>query len=151
VTADGRDVGSAWHAKPPGAFHAVLEAALEGVVSVLEQRPDLREGLRKLLVLERPSVASGGAAFMNVVEYARHRRVSERTIRGQLPEMTPGVHYERSGQRGRRVVIRVAEADRWHAERARERSTAVGVEELAIDEVTRRRAQVALRKRKENK
>lgn len=75
--------------------------------------------------------------------------MSERTIRYDIEKMEEGRHFHRAGRRGGRVVIHVQEADDWYAQRASKRDVAASVEELAVDEVTRRRARVALKKRKE--
>lgn len=133
------------------ALDLFVDAALTRFIGALEHRPDLAARLaRALLGQGRTTSSATRANFMSVAEYAAHRRVCERTVRYDLKKMIEGVHYEHAGRKGRRVVIRVSAADQWHAERIRERPAAVSIEELAIDEVTRRRAQVALRKRKEN-
>jgi hypothetical protein len=134
-----------------GPLHAVVEAALEVFAVVLEERADLRERLWNLIQEAKDPAATTAGAFMSVKEYAHHRRVSERTVRGLLLEMTPGLHFERTGQRGRRVVIRVSDADQWHRERQSRHTGNRRVEDLAVDEVTRLRARVALRKRKDER
>jgi hypothetical protein len=129
----------------------LVTSVLAAIVLTLERRPDLAARLWNVLGAVAVPLPSRASEHMSVGEYAAYTRVSERTVRYQLKEMVEGVHYQRAGRKGRRVVICVAEADRWHAERVHAHSAAGSVEELAIDEVTRRRAQVALRKRKENK
>jgi hypothetical protein len=85
--------------------------------------------------------------FMSVDEYARHGRISSRTVRYLVKAMTENVHFHRDGRTGRRVLIHVREADAWRAARKPARARAQDTAQLAIDEVTRRRAHVALRKR----
>ncbi len=68
-----------------------------------------------------------------------------------LKDMTEGVHFHRDGRRARRVIIHVREADRWLPQRAHVRKNQGSIEELAIDEVTRRRASMALKRTKGTK
>ena len=86
---------------------------------------------------------------MSIAQYAVYRCVSDRTVRYDIEKMEEGKHFHRAGRKGRRVVIHVQKADAWYAQRAGKRDAAASVEELAVDEVTRRRARVALKKRKE--
>jgi len=124
-----------------------VETVLAAVVAVLETRPELADRLR-LLLATGTQKTQATKPFMSVVQYAAHRCVSERSIRYDVEKMTRGVEYQRSGRRGGRVVINVAAADAWYAERGRKIDPTSSIEQLAVDEVTRRRARVAL-KRKE--
>jgi hypothetical protein len=121
------------------------------LVQTLERRPDLVARLRALLGIGAPVVAPPSSELMSVAEYADYRRVSERTVRYQVKQMTRGVHFHREGLKGRRVVIQVREADRWREEAASKQTRAANIEELAIDEVTQRRARVALNKQRKDR
>lgn len=127
----------------------MAEVALIAVVEALRRRPDLTQAPCELLA--RPVVASAPAPanFLSVAEYAIHRSVSERTVRYDVQQMEEGKHFQRAGRKGGRIVIRVPEADAWYAERSRSVAPAASLDEIAVDEVTRRRARVALKKRKE--
>jgi len=84
---------------------------------------------------------------MSVKEYAIHACVSERTIRQLVKtEMKEGGHFHRDGRTGRRVIIHVDEADSWRASRSFVRTNKRTVEDLATNEVLRRRAKTALKK-----
>jgi hypothetical protein len=126
----------------------VTEALLVTVVQSLERRPDLVARLRSLLGVITPAPTTPSSELMSIAEYARYRRVSERTVRYNLKQMVEGVHFHREGRAGRRVIIQVHEADRWRAEKVRKPNGALTNEDLAIDEVTRRRARVALNNRR---
>lgn len=127
---------------------ALAESFATLIVQILERRPDLVQRLRALCP-EGTRAPLTVVEHMSVAAYAAHRCVSERTVRYEVKQMTEGVHYHRAGRQRRRVVIRVQEADRWHAENIPRAERQRGLEELAVDEVTRRRARVALAKRKE--
>ena len=129
----------------PQAVDDLLDGMVVRVIEALVRRPDLVKRLR--------TVVSGDATaeplampprFLSVMEYARHARVSERTVRYLIKEMAEHVHFHRDGRHGRRVIIHVTEADVWRAARVRP-SSGEDIDRLAIDEVTRRRARVALR------
>jgi hypothetical protein len=60
--------------------------------------------------------------------------------------MTEGVQYNRDGIKGRRITINVEAADAWRVARGNKLAEAQSVEELANNEVLRRRARAALRK-----
>lgn len=127
----------------------LLVRILDSVVTELEQHPSLAARLRKVLgVTEQASLqAQAQAKFMSVREYAMHARVSERTMRYLLrDEMVEGIHYHRDGRTGRRVIVHVNEVDEWRASRRRTSDMNQSLEELASNEVLRRRAQLALRK-----
>jgi hypothetical protein len=131
-----------------GQLDALLSLVLSYFVAALERRPDLAARLSRMLAVEAPSAPRTEVQFMSVAQYAAHRHVSERTIRYDLKKMSDGLQFERAGRAGRRIVIRVADADQWHRDKQRERMTTKSLDDLAVDEVTRRRASVALRKRK---
>jgi hypothetical protein len=93
----------------------------------------------------KPSPVSGGPSLianLSEAEFARFMGVSPRTIANDRRYMTEGVHYH---HHGRRVLYHVAEAALFlrHFKRP---SAGDGVQQLAVDEVTRRRARVALRR-----
>src|SRR5262249_1969921 len=137
---------------PPGPQDGLCQVLLEHLlltaIEVLERRPDLADRIRHLVV-DVADTFTRDPEHMTVGEYAQHRCVTERSIRYEIREqMVEGVHYHRDGRSGRRVIIHVAEADRRLA--ARTKQAPRGPEELAVDEVTRRRARVALRRRKQN-
>jgi hypothetical protein len=82
---------------------------------------------------------------MSEPDFARHMCISPRTLATERKDMMEGVHYHHTG---RRIIYHVAEAGEFLRGRAR-RAVLAGtddVERLAIDEVTRRRARVALRR-----
>ena len=133
--------------------HAVLLDLAQDVVALLvqtlEQQPELAARLQRALGLEgagRPAETSR-PRFMSVKEYAVHACVSERTIRQLVKtEMKEGGHFHRDGRTGRRVIIHVDEADAWRASRSFARSNERTVEDLATNEVLRRRAKTAPKK-----
>jgi hypothetical protein len=127
----------------------MAEEALVALIRVLQRRPDLVSALKDLLVPTAAAAAST-PGFTTVAKYAAYRAVSERSISYDIKKMEEGKQFHRHGRTRRRVVIHVQEADAWYAQRAGERDVAASVEELAVDEVTRRRARVALKKRKES-
>jgi len=131
----------------------LIEVALDTVIGILEERPAMAD--RFVRALRLSPVANGAPAPTNAVmtpaEYARHARVCERTVGYYVSEgMTEGVHFHREGRMGRRIFIHVAEADAWRASRSREvaapKNEPKNDEELVVDEIARRRAQVALKK-----
>lgn len=128
---------------------AMAEAALIAVVEVLRRRCDLAQTLRGLLATPVRAPAPAAMAYLSLAKYAAYRSVSERTVRYDVKKMEEGRHFHRAGRKGGRIVIRVPEADAWYAERSRSKAPASSIEQLAVDEVTRRRARVALKKRKE--
>jgi len=130
-------------------LEATTEMVLSTVLAVLERRPELADRFRKLLAAGDQG-ARPPAAFMSINDYAVYRCIGERNVRYDVKKMTEGVHYHRPGQKGGRVVVNVAAADAWYAERSRSVVHSSSIERLAVDEVTRRRARVALNKRKEN-
>lgn len=132
----------------PGVADVMAEVALIALVNMLRRRPDLVGALKELLVPNEAARATSTQAFATVAQYAASRSVSERTIRYDIKAMKEGTHFHKVGRKRRRVVIHVQEADAWYAQRAVSRDTA-SVEQLAVDEVTRRRARVALKKREE--
>lgn len=146
--ADRRD-----HAKPAGCLRVSLELTditaetaatlLRAAVTALDANPPLAEALRRSLFGAGSALTPAGPN-MTVKEYASHARVSERTIREQVKMMTESEHYHRDGASGRRIILHTEAADRWRAER-RPRSTTIQGDPVA-DEVTRRRAAIALRK-----
>lgn len=127
---------------------AVAEAALGMVIEVLRRRPDMALALKQLLATPVPASAPTTAVYMSLAKYAVYRSVSERTVRYDVQQMEEGKHFQRVGRKGGRIVIRVQEADTWYAERSRPVAPAASLEQIAVDEVTRRRARVALNKRK---
>jgi len=127
---------------------AVAEAALGIVIEVLRRRPDMALALKELLATHVPASVPTTAVYMSLAKYAVHRSVSERTVRYDVQEMEEGKHFQRVGRKGGRIVIRVQEADAWYADRNRSVAPTSSIEQLAVDEVTRRRARVALNKRK---
>jgi hypothetical protein len=130
------------------AVDCLAEAALDVILRALQRRPDLVNAFQQLLG-SRSQTTALAAAFMSVTQYAVYRCVSDRTIRYDLQKMEEGKHFHLAGRRGGRVVIHVQEADAWYKERSTERAGARSIEMLAVDEVTRRRARVALKKRKD--
>jgi hypothetical protein len=134
---------------PLSTIDAVAETVLGAVARVLQRHPDLAAMLQVLLRAPPSLGPPRSQAFASVAQYAAYRSVSERTVRYDLSDMEEGKHFHRAGRKGGRVVIHVQEADAWYAQRGSRRDVAANVEELAIDEVTRRRARVALKKRKE--
>jgi hypothetical protein len=126
----------------------LAEQLLELLLETLEHRPHLVARLQRLFALQE-SRSIRDAQHMTVAAYARHRCVSERTIRYQVRDMLETVHYHRDGRTRRRVIIHVDAADRWNAERSQRlvaRATSAG---LVVDQVTQFRARAALNKRKE--
>lgn len=129
---------------------ALIEAALPHVVAALERQPELVARVVALFGAQgHLAVLGASPPFMSIAKYAAHRCLSERSIRYAVEEMTEGKQYYRSGRKGGRVVINVTAADAWYAERSRSVAATSTIEQLAVDEVTRRRARVALNKRKE--
>ena len=122
-------------------------ALLELVVDALERDPELARRLRGVLLPEAPA-ARPSEPFMNVCEYARHARVSERTVRHLLKEMTEGSEFHRDGRTGRRVIVHTEAADAWRRSRSRapNKNSGTARQSLVIDEVLRRRAKAALKK-----
>jgi hypothetical protein len=99
-------------------------------------------------LLDMPRAAPGLAgplaspgANLSEEKFAKLMGVSERTIAKDRTEMTEGLHYHRHG---RRVLYHVPEAVEFI--RHRKPPVAGDVARVAVDEVTRRRARVALRK-----
>jgi len=119
------------------------------LVQALEQKPDLAMRLQRVLGVgsARLAAETSRPRFMSVNEYAIHARLSERTIREHVKmEMKEGVHFHRDGRTGRRVIIHEAEADAWRASRSFAPSHEQAVDDLATNEVLRRRAKTALKK-----
>jgi hypothetical protein len=127
----------------------VDDVATDGQAVGQASRARLAEEVARHVVAHlAPLLASADdAPFKSVAEYARYGRISTRTVRYLLKEMTEGEHFHREGRTGRRVLIHVREADAWRAGRKPASVRACSIENLAIDEVTRRRARVALQKR----
>jgi hypothetical protein len=134
--------------QPRPVLEATAEAVLSAFAAVLERRPELAERFKKLLIADVRE-AQPAAPFMSITQYAARRCLSVRSLRYDVKKMTEGVHYHRPGQKRGRVVINVEAADAWYAERSRSVAPDSSIEQLAVDEVTRRRARVALNKRKE--
>jgi len=132
--------------EPPRASIAARLAveALRALIETLEGCPELAGRLRCLLFVEVPPTASTVPPFMSIAEYARHARISVRTVQSLRAEMTEGVHFHRDGRTGRRVIIHVAEADAWRNAR-RPRQSRRELDRLAEDEVSRRRARAGRR------
>lgn len=80
---------------------------------------------------------------LSELEFAELMGVSSRTIAYDRKQMTEGVHYHRHG---RRVLYHVPEAQEFIRTYRGSLSRGADDERLAIDEVTRRRARVALKK-----
>lgn len=76
-------------------------------------------------------------------EFAELMGVSQRTIANDRAEMTEGVHYH---CHGRRVLYHVPEAADFIRQRKPLKARGTDATRLAVDEVTQRRARVALRK-----
>jgi hypothetical protein len=76
-------------------------------------------------------------------EFARFMRVSPRTMAYRRKHMTEGVHFH---LHGRRVIYHVAEAADFIRRGGGRPLPTEDLEQLAIDEVTRRRARIALRR-----
>jgi hypothetical protein len=122
----------------------LVAEALRTLIETLEACPELAGRLRGLLLVEVPAVASTVPPFMSISEYARHARVSVRTVQSLRAEMTEGLHYHRDGRTGRRVIIHVAEADAWRSAR-RPHQLRRDLDRLAEDETARRRARTGRR------
>lgn len=117
------------------------EALREAIVEALKD-PSVVEELRAALV---PSGSVGVLPkFMGAQEYAKHARMSPRSLSYARSGMTEGVHFSRTG---RRVRFHVAEADDFLAKAGKgDAGTAVdpdSIEELARLEAARRRARTA--------
>jgi hypothetical protein len=138
-----------------GAVDSFIEAILVAAAHVLSHRGDLASRLRELLGGDTGPAEVSKPTHMSIAEYALHRRVSERTVRYMLKDMTEGVHFHRDGRTGRRIILHVGEADRWSAKRviatSGPSSAAVDLDQLSIDEVTRRRARNAMKRVRENR
>ncbi len=140
LTADGRQA-----VDMNGVALAFARTVLHAVLELLEEEPAAAARLRQAVAL-RPEERRG-EKFMNVVTYAAHAKVCDRTIRNLLPKMTEGIHFHRDGRKGRRIIIHVEEADAWRSSRRfAGRSDNQAVADLATNEVLRRRAHVALKK-----
>jgi hypothetical protein len=126
--------------------HWALVGVLEAAVGILEHRGDLVARVRSLIHRPGAEPQDAKVRFMSLAEYARHARVSERTLRYQVKRMTEHVHFHRDGCKRRRIVIHVREADEWRATQGAPGICSGDIDRLAIDEVTRRRARAALRK-----
>lgn len=118
---------------------------LEIVVTGLEGRPELAARLSR-------AITSGVSSprlprYMSIDEYARHSRVSTRTIRKYIKAgMIEGEHFHREGQTGRRYTIRVEAADAWRASRRFAKNDERSLHDLGTNEILRRRAALALKK-----
>jgi hypothetical protein len=90
------------------------------------------------------SVGQSTASNLSEVAFAKVMGVSPRTIASDRKYMTEEVHYHRHG---RRVLYHAAEAEAFlrHFKRPLADSD---IQRLAIDEVTQRRARVALRRKR---
>ena len=78
---------------------------------------------------------------MSEMEFARFMCVSSRTIAYRRKHMTEGVHFHLNGKR---VVYHVTVAAEFIRRGGGRPLSTDDVEQVAIDEVTRRRARVAL-------
>jgi excisionase family DNA binding protein len=87
-------------------------AQLEAAVAVLEAE-------LAALPLEPPTPPAATAAYMTLAEYAKHLRVSPRTLRRLIGEGLPVVR-----PRPRLVRIQVAAASEWMASRSRSATVA---------------------------
>jgi hypothetical protein len=131
-----------------GFLRLMTHDLLEALLQVLESDPALAGRLRAALTSTsgRGEVLAA-TKYMTVGEYAAHARLSDRTIRHFVKDdMEEGVHFHRDGRTGRRVIIHVEEADVWRASRSFAPSHEQTVEDLATNEVLRRRAKTALKK-----
>jgi len=117
----------------------LLVETLHTLLAVLESRPDLAARLRALFVVTQ-AASPPSSPFMSIAEYARHARISVRSVQSLRREMTEGEHYHRDGRLGRRVIVHVAEADAWRTARRPPASHRAALDQLASDEVSRRRA-----------
>lgn len=129
----------------------LVAAMLERVVVALEAHPALARRLAAALGI--PGAPAGGyqeEKFMTIEEYAKHAKVSPRTIRRQIKdEMEEGLHFHRAG---RKVTIHVQQADEWRmSRRPRARAANQDFVDFVDDELLRRRAQVALAKVRKSK
>jgi len=131
--------------RPAAALAAhITAAALRTVVETLEEHPELAARLRGLLA-PAPLAAPVLPPFMSMRAYARHAGIGVRTVQQHRAEMTEGVHYHRDGRAGRRVIMHVAEADAWRAARRPRAAARTTIDQLAADEVSRRRARARTR------
>lgn len=126
----------------------LAEAMLTAAIQTLRRRPDLMNAMKELIGAGARRLPTPTRLFMTLAEYARYRAVSERTIRYDIEDMERGKHYDYAGRKGGRLIIRVEAADGWYAERSRARGAVPKAADLVVDEVTRRRARVALKKNK---
>jgi hypothetical protein len=132
-------------------------ALLESFADALERQPvlaeriaaTLAEPLAAALAMRRPEPAR--VARMTVRAYSVHAGISERTLRYYLREMEEGVHFVRVGRRRGRILIEADAADAWCASRATSKESqhqeSSTYEEVVTNEIVRRRAHVALKKR----
>ena len=115
------------------------------LLAMVEKRHDIAQRLREVLVAG--TTAGTIQKFMSVDEYSRHARVSSRTIRGYISrDMVEGEHFHREGRTGRRVIVHVEAADAWRASRRFAKNKERSLDDLATNDVLRRRAHVALKK-----
>jgi hypothetical protein len=124
-------------------------ALLLALVHALETDPTLAERLRTAIVLPgHPDPTPQADTYMKVTEYAARARVSAKTIRHHVQHgMVEGEHYLREGRTGRRIVIDVRKADAWRAARRSAPTERRSLEDFATNDLLRRRAQIALKKR----
>lgn len=126
---------------------AIATVMLRATIEALEADPDLAARLRTALGLLDGEVNGAPPPFMSVGEYAAYARVSEKTIRAYVRDgMVEGEQFHREGRTGRRIVIHVRQADLWRTARKPTQNPERTLEDLATNDILRRRAQVALKK-----
>jgi hypothetical protein len=107
---------------------------------------DLRLLAEKAGIKLSPPLAATPSApgqFMCIPEFAAFMRLSERTVANLKKQMVEGKHYQRIG---RRVLIDVEAATAFIRERTPSPNKASTIEQIAVDEVTSRRARAALKR-----
>jgi hypothetical protein len=137
------------------AQHFVAEASaslLAARVALLDLAiTQLREAAARagIAVSPPPSSTVGDVQpHMNLEEFAPFMKLSVRKLAYYRKRMVEGIHFHKSG---RRVIIHVAEAAEAIRAGELEPTRHGDIQTMAIDEVTRRRAKVALKRAKEKK
>lgn len=133
----------------PVTVDGLCRCVLHAFTRILESDPSLARRLANLLVPPANDLrlSTESSKYMTVREYARHARVSEKTVRKYISSgMLEGEHFLREGQSGRRLTINVSAADAWRASRRFAKNELRSLHDLASNDIARRLAARALKR-----
>lgn len=144
---DGRDIRNRAAPVLLGTLTLDADALREALIEALTD-PRVLEKLAAAHAARGRSVDGSLPRFMSAKEYAKHARISPRTLDYERHRMTEGVHFSRTGSR---VRFHVKEADDFVSQSKRGKRVLISEEtelkELARKEAARRRVKPTTEKR----